>query len=172
VSASSHPEPEAPLRELLVAVDGIPPQQLIAQGKRLYDLHCVQPARLGAVLTHDGQPLFIYPDDFDHAFYTAATAARRGFAKDVIDPDRVARVRWIAPVVSGRIDGTACYRVCEWGSFRKPPPEKRLYVVREERYVIWLLPRGRGGFRFKTAYVTSYRDIDRYVARQRKIWER
>jgi len=123
-------------------------------------------------LTHDGQPVFIYPDDFDHAFFTAATAARRGFAKDVIDPERVARVRWIAAVVGGRIEGTACYRVCEWGSFRKPPPEKRLYIVRDERYVIWLIPRARGGFRFKTAYVTGCRDIDRYVSRQRKIWER
>ncbi|HEX8693167.1 MAG TPA: hypothetical protein VF746_12145 [Longimicrobium sp.] len=146
--------------------------ELIALGRRLYESHCVRPARAGAVLTHDGAPVFIYPDDFDHAFFTAATRSRRGIAKDVVDPERIARARWIAPIVGGLVPGTKCYRVCEWGSFRKPPPEKRLYVVRDERYVIWLLPRGRGGFRFKTAYVTGHGDIERYIARQRLIWER
>jgi hypothetical protein len=169
---SSGPVPEPSLGDLLVGVENLWPADLIALGRRLYEAHRVAPARAGALVTHDGLPVYVYPDDFDHAFFTAADRARRGIAKDVIDPERVARVRWIGPIVAGRAPGTKCCRVCEWGSFRKPPPEKRLYVVRQERYVIWLLPRGRGGFRFRTAYVTGHGDIERYIARQRKIWER
>jgi hypothetical protein len=116
----------------------------------------------------------IYPsdEDFTHAFFTAATKHRRGWAKDLIDPLRVARTRWIVPVISGQVMGTSCYRIVDYEAYRKPPPEKRLYVVREEQYVIWLLPRRDGGWRFKTAYVTGHADINRYIKRQRKIWER
>jgi hypothetical protein len=162
------------LASLLLPVQGLRDEQVEAVADSMYARHCVEPARNGLVTTHDGHPVFIYRDDetFTHAFFTAASRDRRGWAKDVIDPQRVARVRWIVPVVSGCVAGTKCYRVVEYGAFRKPPPEKRLYVVRSERYVVWLLPRKAGGFRFKTAYVTGHGDIDRYIDRQRKIWER
>jgi hypothetical protein len=116
----------------------------------------------------------IYPDDadFTHAFFTAGDKHRRGWAKDVIDARRVARTRWIVPVIGGLVDGTQCFRVLDYAAYRKPPPEKRLYVVRDERYVVWLIRRGAGDFRFKTAYVTGHGDIERYIHRQRKIWKR
>lgn len=160
------------LNALLSSTDGLDDEQVEALGRRLYAEHCVVPARSGLVTTHDGAPVVIYPDDFDHAFFTAASRHRRGWAKDVVDPLRVARARWVVPVIGGRVPGTKCYRVVEYGAYRKPPPEKRLYVVRDERYVVWLLPRGKGGWRFKTAYVTGYSDINRYTQRQRLIWER
>jgi len=101
----------------------------------------------------------MYPDDqdFTHAFFTAREKHRRGWAKDVIDPRRVERVRWIVPVIGGLAGGTQCFRVIDHASYNKPAPEKRLYVVREERYVVWLNRRGTGDFRFKTAYVTGSR---------------
>jgi hypothetical protein len=72
-------------------------------------------------------------------------------------------------VIGGLVEGTRCYQIREF--WRKPPPEKRLYVVRRERYVVWLI-RNPKGFYFKTAYVTGHGDIDRYIERQRLIWER
>lgn len=158
------------LSELLSSIDGLDQEQLELLGRSLYAEHCVAAARGGRVITHDGEPVWIYADDFDHAFFTAASKHRRGWAKDVVDPLRVARARWIVPVIGGHVQGTSCYRIVDFGAFKKPPPEKRLYVLREERYVVWLLPRGRGGWRFKTAYVTGHDDIDRYTRRQRRIW--
>lgn len=166
--------PAALLSALLHPVDGLSDGELERLAERLYDQHCVEPARGGKVTTHDGVPVFMYRDNetFRHAFFTASSKDRRGWAKDVVDPFRVARARWIVPVISGMVDGTRCYRIVDYGAFKKPPPEKRLYVVRHERYVVWLLPRNAGGYRFKTAYVTGHGDIERYIARQRQIWER
>jgi hypothetical protein len=115
----------------------------------------------------------MYPGDpdFTHAFFTAGERHRRGWAKDIIDPRRVARTRWIVPVIGGLVDGTQCFRVIDYTAYKKPPPEKRLYVLRDEGYVIWLV-RKPGGFRFKAAYVAGHADIDRYTHRQRLIWER
>lgn len=169
--------PTIDLGALLVPVDGMPDPALVSLGKKLFMESCVYPARQGEVCTHDGLRLYIYAEDFEHAFYTAATKERRGIAKDVIDPERVARTQWIVPIVSGLVKGTDCYLIRDYRSYRQPPPEKRLYVVRRERYVIWLLPKRNregqpDGFRFKTAYVTGYSDIDRYTYRQRIIWSR
>lgn len=144
---------------------------LIVQARALYDQHCVATAKAGQLLTHDGIRVAAYPfeDHFRHAFFTARTKDRYGTAKDIIDARRVARVRWIAPVISGQVAGTKCYRIREF--WKKPPPEKRLYVVRDEQYVVWLI-RNPQGFYFKTAYVTGHGDIDRYIKGQPLIWPR
>lgn len=162
------------LPPLLMPTDGLTDAELEALGRELHATYCVAPARAEQVTTHDGLSVRIYPDeeDFTHAFFTAASKHHRGWAKDVIDRLRVERARWIVPVIGGHVEGTACYRVVDYGASRKPPPEKRLYVVRQERYVVWLLPRRDGGWRFKTAYVAGHDDINRYIKRQRKIWER
>lgn len=166
--------PPVELASLLVPTDDLDEAELEAAAVSLYRRYCVEPAASGTVTTHDGHRVFMFHDaeTVNHAFFTASTRYRRGWAKDVIDPERVARVRWIVPVVSGAVEGTRCYRIVEYGAYKKPPPEKRLYVVRQERYVVWLLPRLAGGYKFKTAYVTGHGDIERYIARQRKIWER
>jgi hypothetical protein len=109
---------------------------------------------------------------FVHAFFTATSKDRYGISKDIIDDRRVARVRWIAPVIGGLVNGTKCYSIREHWLRKKPTPEKRLYVVREETYVIWLIKNPKG-FYFKTAYVTGHGDIKRYLQQgARLIWER
>lgn len=162
------------LHPILSPVDGLSDEELEREARRLYGRYCVEPAKRGEVVTHDGSRVLMYPDDrdFTHAFFTAATNYRRGWAKDVIDPLRVERARWIVPVIGGRVDGTQCYRVLDYAAHRTPATEKRLYVVRDEAYVIWLIRRKLGDFRFKTAYVATLVDIERYIYRQRKIWER
>lgn len=163
-----------PLESLLCPVDGFSDEELERLARANYHGYCVEPAKLGTVTTHDGVRVFMYPDDetFTHAFFTAASRSHRGWAKDLVDPRRVARIRWIVPVISGLVDGTECFRVVDYASYRKPAPEQRLYVVRDERYVVWLIRRNAGNFRFRTAYVAGHADIDRYIERQRKIWER
>jgi hypothetical protein len=151
--------------------EGISDEDLVVLARDLYIQRCVDVAKAGRLLTHDGIRVAAHPfeEHFRHAFFTAASRDRYGIAKDVVDDRRVARVGWIAPVIGGLVEGTKCYQIREF--WRKPPPEKRLYVVRRERYVVWLI-RNPKGFYFKTAYVTGYGDIDRYIERQRLIWER
>ena len=147
---------------------------LIAMARALYDEHCVALAKSGKLVTHDGINVAAYPydDHFVHAFFTARSKDRYGIAKDEIDDRRVERVRWIAPIIGGLVDGTKCYLIREYWSPKKPPPEKRLYVVRKETYVIWLIKNAKG-FYFKTAYVTGHGDINRYLRQgARLIWER
>jgi hypothetical protein len=162
------------LAPLLCPVDHFSDEELEREARALYLQHCARPASLGKVATHDGERVFLFTDEdtFVHAFFTAGENHRRGWAKDVIDPRRVARIRWIVPVISGLVDRTECFRVIDYAAYRKPAPEKRLYVVRDARYVVWLIRRNDGGFRFRTAYVAGHADIERYVYRQRKIWER
>jgi hypothetical protein len=174
MSDPSHTPPAVSLDQLFTHTDRLSDKQIEALGRQLYQDHCVIPARAGLVTTHDGLAVTMYSknEDFVHAFYKAATKDRRGWAKDEIDPRRVARARWIVPVVGGQVAGTQCWRIVNHDAYTKPAPEKRLYVVRDETYVIWLLPRKDGGWRFKTAYVTGHGDINRYTERQRLLWER
>lgn len=162
------------MAHLLWPVDGLSNEELERTARALYTRHCTVRAKHGAVTTHDGERVYLFADEdtFVHAFFTAGERHRRGWAKDVVDPRRVERIRWIVPVISGLVDGTQCYRVMDYASYGKPAPEKRLYIVRKEQYVVWLIRRNDGGFRFRTAYVAGNADIDRYVHRQRKIWER
>lgn len=134
-------------------------------------IHCALSAA-GQVLTHDGHPVAIYPNNFDHAFFTARHKAHRGVAKNMIDAQRVQRVHWIVPVIGGLVPCTECWRIREWGHVKKPPPEKRLYIVGPEQYVVWLVPRASGGFYLKTAYVTTAYNIQKYIHRQVRIWSR
>jgi hypothetical protein len=158
------------LDDLYHCVDGLSGYEIQRAGQELYEVHCVGPGVAGETFTHDGELVRFYPDAFEHAFFKAASASRRGIAKDEIDDRRVSRTKWIVPVVSGLVQGTECWRIREWDHYRKPPPEKRLYVVREETYIVWLVPQQRGGFYFKSAYPCGYSDIDRYTDRQRLIW--
>ena len=139
------------LAPLLCNVERFSGKALEREALRLYVRYCVEPASQGKVVTHDGKRVVIYRDerDFTHAFFTAGEKHRRGWAKDIIDPRRVERVRWIVPVISGLVEGTQSFRVVEYASYKKPPPEKRLYVVRGERYVVWLLRRGADDFRLR-----------------------
>jgi hypothetical protein len=88
-----------------------PDDELIAMARVLYDAHCVQAAKSDKLLTHDGIKVAAYPydDHFVHAFFTAKSKDRYGISKEIIDDRRVARVRWIAPVIGGLVDGTKCY---------------------------------------------------------------
>lgn len=162
------------LAPLLWPVAGLSDQELERTARELYRRYGSEPARYGKVVTHDGERVLFFTDEdtFVHAFFTAGEKHRRGWAKDVVDPRRIERIRWIVPVIGGLVDGTECFRVIDYAAYKKPAPEKRLYVVRDERYVVWLIRRNDGGFRFRTAYVAGHADIDRYVHRQRKMWER
>jgi hypothetical protein len=165
----------ADLNALWITIDeATPDQDLIATARTLYDEYCVQVAKSGKLVTHDGIKVAAYPydDHFVHAFFTATSKDRYGISKDIIDDRRVARVRWIAPVIGGLVNGTKCYSIREHWLRKKPTPEKRLYVVREATYVIWLIKNPKG-FYFKTAYVTGHGDIKRYLQQgARLIWER
>lgn len=148
-----HPPPSAPsprlsttmLSELLSSIEGLDEEQMESAGRKLYAEYCVAPARSGRVTTHDGESVWIYPDDFDHAFFTAASRHRRGWAKDVIDPLRVARAAWIVPVIEGRVPGTSGYRVVDFGASKKPPPDDCTSYARNSTWYGCFPEAGVGG---------------------------
>jgi hypothetical protein len=160
-----------PLAPLLVSTAGMNDGQIDDLGLRLYTDHCVTPAKRGLVTTHDGQGVECFDNDYGHGFWTAAEKHRRGWAKDFVDHKRVQRAKWIVPVISGHVPGTECWLITEYWSHKHPRPVQRLYIVRNEPYLVYLRTRPNG-WAFKTAYCPSWADIKRYTERQRRIWQR
>ena len=125
--------------------------------------------RIGERRTHDGQAAIFYEDRFDHAFFTSVDRTSRQFNKGRFDRLRGARVNWIGKMIAGEIENTECWLI---------PPEapggnpSRLYVLWEEAYVVWLLPRKDGGWRFSTAYVSSRNDLRRKTRYGRLMWRK
>jgi len=119
----------------------------------------------GEILLHDGQVAFIFRDRFEHAFYTSPDRIRHPYSKSKIAHDRVERIKWIKPILEGKVKGTQCWLVPD------PRRKKRLYVVMQEQYIIWLEERNDGGWKFSTAYCAENQNIKRYTTKGVKIWE-
>jgi hypothetical protein len=133
---------------------------LFEEGFALYrDLYLTK-GRIGVQQTHDGQIVLFHEDRFEHAFQTTSDKFCSPERKDVADAQRVARIRWIRPVVTGMVTGTACFEVPSPTGRSRPP--NRLYVVECELYVVWLEPRTAGGWKFSSAYRATRDGIERY----------
>ncbi len=120
---------------------------------RLYTDRKTHTGMMGERQTHDGEPVVFYEDRFRHAFFTTYNRITRPYAKDRFDRVRASRVRWIGAVVRGNIPGTACWYVCD----SPASLVKRLYVVWDEYYLVWLNARKQGGWKFSSAYVADQR---------------
>ncbi len=133
-----------------------------------------EPRRIGVRQAHDGQEILFTESRYDHAFGTSREKTSRRYAKDKFDQLRGERVAWIAPVVAGRIDGTECWVIPPKDERRDKEGRilnQRLYLVRPERYVVWLEPSSRGdGWWFSTAYVAGFGDVRRWCQTGRKAW--
>lgn len=124
---------------------------------RLYLDRKTHTGMVGERQTHDGEPVMFYEDRFDHAFFTSAHRTSRPYNKDEFQKDRATRVRWIGEIIKGNIDGTECWWI--------PDPDrrdssggiivKRLYILRDENYVIWLEPLKTRRWKFSSAYLAN-----------------
>lgn len=143
-------------------------QAVLTMYGELYLTRGKSPKRTGAIHAHDEERVVFFEDRFDHAF--AATVA--WLKKGPFDRRRGERVAWIGTVVRGEIAGTECWLMPP--EDRRPPPNdrlrRRLYIVREESYVVWLEPLRSGGWKFSSAYVAGHGDIRRYQRLGRRFW--
>ncbi len=148
------------LQALLEDVSGLAEEQLKERGFRLYRELYLNRGRFGVHQAHDAQTLLFHEDRFDHGFRTSSDRLVAPERKDLLDPGRIARIRWIGPVVRGEVAGTACFEVPSPTGRSMPP--NRLYVLYAEFYVVWLEPRTRGGWKFSSAYPATREQVNWY----------
>jgi hypothetical protein len=132
---------------------------------------------IGIRKTHDDHDVVFFEDRFDHAFRTSSTASYSQFKKDILDRKRAARVRWIGQVINGSVEGVVYYNIPDRYQLRQSSAVRinRLYVLWEERYLVWLEPKGTKAWKFSTAYVAhSYSYIRKLTLNlpERKIKSR
>lgn len=141
---------------------------------RLYMDRKTRKGMMGVRKTHDDEPVFFYEDRFNHAFFTAPNGVSRPYSKEKFDRVRASRVRWIGQVIRGNIDGTACWWIAD-PVLRNTLGNiiiKRLYVLWDEYYLIWLNPRKGGGWKFSSAYVADHRYIRKKTRCGRCFWRK
>jgi len=166
-------EAEVDLAKLFLDWSSLSAEEAYAEGETIFHEDLIsRNGRSGVITAHDGEEVKIFADRFFHAFRTSSDRARRPLAKDKIAIDRLERIRWIRPIIEGKVSESECWevplRVPEEG--KRPFPGKRLYVSWSLQYLIWLEPLRNGGFKFSTAYVAPRAEIAAYVDRARKLW--
>jgi len=123
--------------------------------------------RIGVLKTHDDEDVIFKENQFRHAFYKSKNRTLFPDDKSVFDRDRAARIRWIHGVIKAEFETVECWDCPGYGV---NGPRRRLYVSWAEEYVVWLITRGAGGFRFETAYCAPARYIrEKYVRGSRRI---
>jgi len=124
---------------------------------RLYTDRETYKGMIGVRKTHDGEDVIFYEWRFDHAFFESAYKTSRKYNKGKFAMHRATRIQWIGEIISGNVDG------CEFCDFPNSDRRdssgriiiQRIYIVREENYIIWLEPHQKGGWWFSTAYVAN-----------------
>lgn len=119
------------------------------------------PSRMGVVRTHDGFDCIFTESRFAHAFFWDELGLKKMFSKV-----RGARVAWIRPLVAGNLVGSECWLTRSEGRCR----EQRLYILRDECFVVWLEPAKEGNWWFSTAYRACRGDLRKYCKGGKHIW--
>ena len=155
------------LRSLLLDLSGLSDEEAKIVTRREYiNLYMDRQTRtclIGVRITHDNQRVIFYEDRFEHAFSTSFERAYSQMKKDKFDRSRAARIRWIGQVIQGCIEGVEFCHV-PTGSQRNHSGKirtKRLYILGEENYLIWLEPRKENEWKFSSAYVANKAYIQR-----------
>jgi len=135
---------------------------------KLYTVRQTRCGMIGVRETHDGDAVIFYEDRFYHAFFTTVDKISRQYNKAKFDRVRGSRIRWIGEVIQGNIDGTSCWYISD----SPASIVKRLYVVWDEYYLVWLNPRKKGGWRFSSAYVADHKYIRRKTTKGSCFWRK
>jgi len=161
------------LVDLVLDLSAITETEAATEGERRFHAEFItRNGRSGVLLAHDDVEVKFFADRYHHAFHTSQDRARQAYAKDKVAVDRVERIRWIKPIIAGRVANIECWeiplKVPEEG-FRCFPG-KRAYVSWSHGYIVWLEPLRNGGFKFSSAYSLPNAEISRYTTRARKLW--
>jgi len=165
------------LASLLVDLSGLSDEQadelVFEKYVELYLDRRAEPRRIGVRPAHDGTDVVFTESRYDHAFGATHETTTRPYAKDELDRSRGERVAWIGPVIAGEVEAAECWVIPPKNGRRdvRNRPPNRFYLVREERYVVWLEPSSKNpGLWFSSAYVAGYGDVRRYCRAGRRIW--
>jgi hypothetical protein len=145
------------------------PAELERRARELYREIYLDNDSFGVRHTHDCQLLIFHARQFDHAFFTTSDRLCHPERKDVLRPGSIERVRWIAPLVSGSVEQSACFEVP--GPTGRIRPPNRLYAVFKDPFVVWLEPRKDDGWKFSSAYPCTIQDIHRYTRGGKTVWK-
>lgn len=163
----------ARLDDLWLDLSALSDEEAEARGAELFQQEFItRHGRPGTLVAHDGEQVKFFADRYHHAFHTSHNRARHVYAKDKVAVDRIERIRWIKPIIEGRVAGIECWEV----PLKVPEegfrcfPGKRAYVSWSFSYIIWLEPLRKGGFKFSTAYPLPNSEIGRYTKHARKLW--
>lgn len=125
------------------------------------------PRRTGIRETHNSSHCMFTESRFNHAFF-----CKERYAKDKFSRLRGARVAWIGPLIAGVFAKMECWLVPPKDAFRQDQMRRfnRLYLLREESFVVWLEPGKGKNWWFSSAYVAGRGDIRRYCNAGTLIW--
>lgn len=121
------------LSSLLLNLSGLDESAKKAEGWRWYQqLYLSDPEKphIGTLPLHDAEKAIFHDRTFDHAFYKSSNYRLYPKRKDVIDATRLARVRWIGPLIAGEVANSSCYEVVALSG--RPGVPNRVYIA-----VIW-----------------------------------
>lgn len=156
------------LASILLDLSGLDDTEAAELGRSEYKSIYTPQGYRGTLTAYDGSEVVFFEDRFEHAFFTTSDRYRREFAKDLLARDRVARVRWIGPILKGEVSNTQC-----WESLRSPGDDRtqRLCVASVELFVIWLEARSDGAWRFSTAYLARGPQVRNYAFGKKIVWK-
>lgn len=157
------------LLKLVVSVDGLSDPDASNLGQNYYFNDCVKTHPKGIISAHDGQEIHFWADRFIHAFYTTSDQ-KRPYLKDKVARERIERVLWVKPTVTGQALQSTCWEGIE--DTVRGEKLKRLYIVHPLLYVVWLEGRDNGGWKFSTAYTALGKQIKNYTRDMRCIWKK
>lgn len=155
------------LTELLVDLENLSDDEAEERGRELYAELYLTKGRVGELSLHKGGEVVFFEDRYEHAFRTSQNRIRNPYSKAKVARERIERIRWIKAILEGDVPNTECWLVPAQSGRRT---RDRLYVVWENRYVIWLSSRDNGGWKFSSCYEATRQDIRRYTQQGTKIW--
>lgn len=154
------------LNALLLPVEQYNRTQLQEFAKDFYCRHYCANWEYGVLDTHDQQEIAFYGNRFEHAFFTRRDWSKSA-KKDQLDPERVRRIAWIKPLVSGQIPGSACWLIpCA----DNPKRTRRLYVIEDECFLVWLETWSPEQWWFSSTYIALRGQLRKYCDGGARIW--
>jgi hypothetical protein len=142
----------------------MPPPLLKLADEAAYRQHFHANYCTGAIMTHDGIPVYFDRWKFDHAFFESVAAK-----DDTFSLIRAERMDWIRLT----LQDVGADRFQGWNKKTKTyEPHRRVEVVHEDFVVVLQISRKRNGH-LKAKFVTCYQaDNSIGMIRQSPVWDR
>ena len=152
------------LRNLLLDFEGLSDEEVEMLGRKFYSDDFLTIAKRGIHKLHDGEDVAFFVERFDHAFFKPIDW-KTSKVKALIERGRVARIKWILPLIQGKVPNSECWLK------QKTDGEQRIYICFGLRYLVWLESREVGGWRFSSAYNATLDQIrNDYLKGAKRIW--